>query len=88
MPRAVGRARPVLVDDASVAPVDAVEPLESWAQRVYPFKYLRCPVCQVPARQYCVVRSGRVVDGRPDEAVQRLERPHSKRKISRARVAR
>lgn len=60
----------------------------SWAQRVYPFKYLKCPVCRVAARKYCVSRSGRVVNGRPDEVEQRLDRPHTARKISKARLPR
>jgi hypothetical protein len=74
----------VVVVVAEVAPT----PVDSWAQRVYPFKYLKCPVCQVPARKWCVSRSGRIVGGRPDEVEQRLDRPHTQRKISKARMPR
>lgn len=44
-----------------------------------------CRVCRVPIGAACLVRSGKIVAGYPDGAVQLLDRPHTLRKRRKGR---
>lgn len=52
----------------------------------YPDDYLKCPVCRVAKKDWCVSRSGKVVGGRPDGVQIELEAPHKARKVSRRKL--
>lgn len=69
-----------------VAPEDRDDVYRAQAgEAPYPSRYLACPICKVPKGQSCLSRSGRIINGRPDDVRTELDHPHNARKISRCR---
>lgn len=51
----------------------------------YPEDFRKCSqVCGAPLGTRCMSRSGKIVDGRPDQVVTLLDEPHKARKLRKA----